>query len=75
MLLLVFQVTLTIDGGSWLTGASLAGVFLFVAFFQVGPGSIPWFITAELFTQGPRPTAISIAGLVNWAGNFAIALS
>lgn len=71
----LLAITLTVDGGSWLTGASLAGVFLFVAFFQVGPGSIPWFITAELFTQGPRPTAISIAGLVNWAGNFAIALS
>ena len=35
-----------------------AGVFaivstlIFVVFFAFGPGSIPWLITGELFTQG-----------------------
>lgn len=72
---LIMAITLTVQGGAWLTWMSLVAVLVFVGFFQVGPGSIPWFITAELFTQGPRPTAISIAGLVNWAGNFTVALA
>uniref|UniRef100_F6TVX8 Solute carrier family 2, facilitated glucose transporter member 1-like n=1 Tax=Ciona intestinalis TaxID=7719 RepID=F6TVX8_CIOIN len=57
---------------SWLT---LVPILLFVAFFQTGPGSIPWFITAELFNQSSRPAAVSIAGLVNWLGNFTIGLA
>ena len=46
----------------------------FVVFFAVGPGSIPWMITAELFSQGPRPAAMSIAVLVNWLANFLVGL-
>lgn len=38
-------------------------------------GSIPWLITAELFSQGPRPAAISIAVLVNWSTNFVVGLA
>jgi len=49
-------------------------VLLFVVFFQVGPGAIPWFITAELFNQQSRPTAVAVAGVVNWLGNFAVGL-
>ena len=29
-------------------------------------------IVAELFSQGPRPAAISIATLVNWLSNFIV---
>jgi len=32
-------------------------------------------ITAELFSQGPRPAAMSIAVLVNWLANFAVGLA
>ena len=31
-------------------------------------------ITAELFSQGPRPAAMSIAVLVNWFTNFVVGL-
>ena len=54
------------------------GIFLvvstlsFVVFFALGPGSIPWMITSELFTQGPRPAAIAIATLVNWIANLLV---
>lgn len=37
-------------------------------------GPIPWFITAELFSQGPRAAAVSIAGVANWLSNFAVGL-
>ena len=29
-------------------------------------------IVAELFTQGPRVSAMSISVLINWASNFAV---
>lgn len=57
-----------------------AGVFAivatlaFVVFFAFGPGSIPWLITGELFTQAPRSAAIAIATFVNWTGNLAVGL-
>jgi SP family facilitated glucose transporter-like MFS transporter 1 len=46
----------------------------FVAFFGIGPGSIPWLITAELFNQAYRVPAASIAVLANWSANFVVAL-
>ena len=62
------------------TGAEGAGVFAivatlaFVVFFAFGPGSIPWLITGELFTQAPRSAAIAVATFVNWTGNLAVGL-
>ncbi|MGH0115136.1 UNVERIFIED_CONTAM: hypothetical protein FKN15_070656 [Acipenser sinensis] len=53
---------------------SIIAIFGFVAFFEVGPGPIPWFIVAELFSQGPRPAAMAVAGCSNWTSNFIIGL-
>ena len=50
----------------------IVSMILFVVFFGIGPGSIPWIITAELFTQVPRPAAVAIATLVNWSGNLLV---
>lgn len=54
---------------------SMVSVFGFVAFFEIGPGPIPWFIVAELFSQGPRPAAMAVAGFANWTCNFIIGMS
>ena len=68
-----------IDSGSS-SGTEGAGVFAivatlaFVGFFAFGPGSIPWLITGELFTQAPRSAAIAVATFVNWSGNLAVGL-
>ena len=43
--------------------------------FSIGLGSIPQFITAELFKQGPRPPAMSLAGFINWLCNFIVAMT
>ncbi|XP_013926885.1 PREDICTED: solute carrier family 2, facilitated glucose transporter member 2-like [Thamnophis sirtalis] len=59
---------------TWMSYVSLVSVFLFVSFFEIGPGPIPWFIVAELFSQGPRPAAIAIAGFSNWVTNFCIGM-
>ena len=38
-------------------------------------GSIPWLIVSELFPQGPRPAAMSVAVFVNWIANFVVGYS
>lgn len=60
-----------VSGMSYL---SIVAIFGFVAFFEIGPGPIPWFIVAELFSQGPRPAAIAVAGLSNWTANFIVGM-
>lgn len=60
---------------SWMSYVSLSAIFLFVSFFEIGPGPIPWFIVAELFSQGPRPAAIALAGCCNWTSNFIIGMT
>lgn len=53
----------------------MSAIFLFVSVFELGPGPIPWFIVAELFSQGPRPAAIALAGCCNWTCNFIIGMT
>ncbi|KAM4725662.1 solute carrier family 2, facilitated glucose transporter member 1-like [Anableps anableps] len=54
---------------------AILAVMLFVATFELGPGPIPWFIVAELFSQGPRPAAMAVAGCCNWTANFLVGMS
>lgn len=41
-------------------------ILLYLAFFAVGPTSLPWIVTNELFSQEARGAASSIGSLVNW---------
>uniref|UniRef100_A0A6Q2Y6C3 Major facilitator superfamily (MFS) profile domain-containing protein n=1 Tax=Esox lucius TaxID=8010 RepID=A0A6Q2Y6C3_ESOLU len=59
----------------WMSYVSIVAIFAFVAFFEIGPGPIPWFIVAELFSQGPRPSAFAVAGFSNWTANFIVAMT
>ncbi|XP_028832088.1 solute carrier family 2, facilitated glucose transporter member 2 isoform X2 [Denticeps clupeoides] len=59
---------------TWMSIVSIVAIFLFVSFFEIGPGPIPWFFVAELFSQGPRPAAIALAGCCNWTSNFIIGM-
>jgi SP family facilitated glucose transporter-like MFS transporter 3 len=54
---------------------SVAGVMLFVWFFEIGLGPIPWLIVAEMFPAKPRPTAMSVATMVNWSFSFVVGLT
>nr|XP_033781026.1 solute carrier family 2, facilitated glucose transporter member 3-like isoform X2 [Geotrypetes seraphini] len=58
----------------WMNYISIVAIFGFVAFFEVGPGPIPWFIVAELFSQGPRPAAMAVSGCSNWTANFLVGM-
>lgn len=53
---------------------AIVAVFGFVASFELGPGPIPWFIVAELFSQGPRPAAMAVSGFSNWTANFLVGI-
>ncbi|XP_058411569.1 solute carrier family 2, facilitated glucose transporter member 2 [Diceros bicornis minor] len=59
---------------AWMSYVSMTAIFLFVSFFEIGPGPIPWFMVAEFFSQGPRPAALAIAAFSNWTCNFIVAL-
>uniref|UniRef100_A0A3Q3GDS7 Solute carrier family 2 member 1 n=1 Tax=Labrus bergylta TaxID=56723 RepID=A0A3Q3GDS7_9LABR len=59
----------------WMSYLSIVAIFSFVAFFEIGPGPIPWFIVAELFSQGPRPSAMAVAGFSNWTANFIVGMA
>merc|ERR1719319_1823763 len=50
-------------------------VYGFVVFFAVGPGGIPWMITGEVFTQGPRSAASAVAVFFNWSANLLVSLT
>uniref|UniRef100_A0A8C3HAE6 Solute carrier family 2, facilitated glucose transporter member 1 n=3 Tax=Emydidae TaxID=8476 RepID=A0A8C3HAE6_CHRPI len=63
-----------LDQMAWMSYISIIAIFGFVAFFEIGPGPIPWFIVAELFSQGPRPAAFAVAGLSNWTSNFIVGM-
>ncbi|KAF7667950.1 hypothetical protein LDENG_00039880 [Lucifuga dentata] len=63
-----------LDQLKWMSYVSIGAIFAFVAFFEIGPGPIPWFIVAELFSQGPRPSAIAVAGFSNWSSNFIVGM-
>ncbi|KFO15001.1 Solute carrier family 2, facilitated glucose transporter member 1, partial [Balearica regulorum gibbericeps] len=71
----LMTVALTLlDRMPWMSYLSIVAIFGFVAFFEIGPGPIPWFIVAELFSQGPRPAAFAVAGLSNWTSNFIVGM-
>ncbi|KAF4080435.1 hypothetical protein AMELA_G00171240 [Ameiurus melas] len=72
---LVMTITLKLDHIESLRYLGIAAVFAFVAMFEMGPGPIPWFIVAELFSQGPRPAAMAVAGCSNWTANFLVGIS
>ncbi|XP_025721977.1 solute carrier family 2, facilitated glucose transporter member 3 [Callorhinus ursinus] len=62
------------DNYNWMSFFCIGATLVFVAFFEIGPGPIPWFIVAELFSQGPRPAAMAVAGCSNWTSNFLVGL-
>ena len=78
--IVVFSVLITIastqnDEADWVAYFLIAATFGFVVFFALGPGSIPWMITGELFEQEPRPAAIAVATVVNWTANLIVGLT
>ena len=47
----------------------------YVVVFGLGPASIPWLITPELFEPAPRAAATSLSIFSNWLAQLAVALT
>lgn len=76
----VFSVLMTValstyENNTTMSIFAVIFTFLYVAFFGIGPSSIPWMILSELFGQGARSAAVSIGALVNWFANFIVGLT
>lgn len=71
---LLMTIALALIRFTWMSYVSIVAIFSFVAFFEIGPGPIPWFIVAELFSQGPRPSAFAVSGFCNWTANFIVGM-
>ncbi|KAF7651019.1 hypothetical protein LDENG_00117060 [Lucifuga dentata] len=72
---LVMSIALLLKYIPSMSYVAIAAVMIFVAMFEMGPGPIPWFIVAELFSQGPRPAAMAVAGCCNWTANFLVGMT
>ncbi|XP_026465184.1 LOW QUALITY PROTEIN: solute carrier family 2, facilitated glucose transporter member 3-like [Ctenocephalides felis] len=59
---------------NWAPALSVLLVFSYVTLFAAGPGSIPWFLAGELFDDKSRPSATTVAVVVNWGANFIVGL-
>ncbi|KAL1378720.1 hypothetical protein pipiens_015396 [Culex pipiens pipiens] len=62
------------DAVFWFGYVCIVTILLYVAFFQVGIGPIPYFIGSELFELGPRPAAMALGSLSSWGCNFLIGM-
>ncbi|CAG0898504.1 unnamed protein product [Cyprideis torosa] len=74
VLSILITISLSVEG----TSANIFSVIVvlgYVVFFAIGPGSIPWLITAELFSQTARAKAMAIAVAFNWGSNFLAGIS
>jgi SP family arabinose:H+ symporter-like MFS transporter len=50
----------------------LIGILLFIAFFAISLGPIPWIYISEIFPNRFRGAAVSMATIVLWASNFLV---
>ncbi|XP_017838395.1 solute carrier family 2, facilitated glucose transporter member 3 [Drosophila busckii] len=64
-----------IDSCSWFALGCIACIFLYIFFFQLGLGPLPFFIGAELFELSPRPAAMSLGSVVYWLCNLLIGMA
>lgn len=71
MALVVFASSMGGDNAGTLT---LIGLFLFIAFFAVSLGPLPWLYMAELFPFSFRSKGMAFASAANWFFNFVVVL-
>ena len=54
---------------------SIVFVLLYVTFFELGLGPIPWTIGVEIYPAAIRGPAMSLSSTVNWLSNFLVSLA
>ncbi|XP_022955838.1 sugar transporter ERD6-like 16 isoform X2 [Cucurbita moschata] len=53
----------------------VVGVLIFIAFFSIGMGAVPWVIMSEIFPINVKGIAGSIVVLVNWLGAWVVSFT
>jgi hypothetical protein len=53
---------------------SIVFVLLFVSFFEIGLGAIPWMIGGEMLPEQPRAIGMGLGAAANWIFTTVIAL-
>ena len=61
--------------GVFHSSVSLIAMNVYVIFFEIGLGPIPWLIVAEMFETRYVASAMSISSQVNWGCNFIVGLA
>ena len=72
---IVITIAMNYDTISGAQVALIIATLSFVVFYSLGPGSIRWVATGDLFTQGPRAAAASFCACVTWSGNLIVGLA
>jgi len=67
-------VIINIDAVDWLPYACIAALILYVMFFGLGVGNLPFFLPTELIPAGPRPLIMSVGCMLNWIINFSVGM-
>ncbi|KAJ2339363.1 hypothetical protein GGH92_006754, partial [Coemansia sp. RSA 2673] len=66
------SITTRDKAGTWM---ALASLIFYVALYAVGLGNVPWLVQSEIFAQGIRSKAGSIATATNWTSNFIVSVT
>ncbi|KAH8327265.1 hypothetical protein KR074_008859, partial [Drosophila pseudoananassae] len=61
----------SMDNFGWLP---IASICIFIVFFSIGFGPVPWLVMAELFSEDVKSVAGSISGTTNWLSAFIVTL-
>ncbi|XP_061910251.1 solute carrier family 2, facilitated glucose transporter member 5-like [Entelurus aequoreus] len=72
---LMLTIALHFQGSvTWMSYVSVASVVIYIMGHAIGPSSIPYVLTTEMFRQSARPAAFMVAGSVHWLSNIAVGL-
>ncbi|KAH8283468.1 hypothetical protein KR018_003179 [Drosophila ironensis] len=61
----------SMDDFGWLP---ICSICVFIVFFSIGFGPVPWLVMAELFSEDVKSVAGSISGTSNWLSAFLVTL-
>ncbi|ESR32969.1 Sugar transporter ERD6-like 16 [Citrus sinensis] len=56
----------------WVPVLAVGGILIYIAFFSIGFGAVPWVIMSEIFPINIKGVAGSLVVLVNWSGAWAV---
>jgi len=57
---------------SWDSTSRMIFIMIYLAFFSLGVGPVPWLVCSEIYPAQVREIAMSLSTLVNWLSAFAV---